>query len=74
MLLKEGSDMDIFIAIFRFFSEHSLCRAFANIWYLDAFLVFDKEALLCSLSEPSRNIWSACSKYLLLWKFPEKNA
>ena len=52
------------------FSGHWLCRAHANILYLNAFLVFDKEALLCSLSEPSGN---TCSKQQLLWNSQKKN-
>lgn len=63
MLLKQNSDMSIFVETIRFFIEHLLCSAHANFWYLYAFLVLCKEALLCVLSEPS---WNLCSKEQLL--------
>ena len=48
-LLKQGP------TFFLKFSEQPLCRPHANNLFLslDVFLVFDREYLMCSLSEPA---------------------
>ena len=51
--------------------EQLFCRAHTSIsfWPLDAFLVFNREALLCSLSEPATHL---STKEQLHRNFPEK--
>ena len=52
-LLKQGSD--IFLLTFSTFSEQPFFRPHTNnlFWSLDVFLVFDREYLMSSLSEPA---------------------
>ena len=49
---KRTSSRDIFLEYFQFFLGYLFWRSHANVfWSLDHFLVFDKEASECSLSE-----------------------
>ena len=53
---------------FSIFLENSVCRVHGNC---DAFLVFDREALLHSISEPAK---SRNPEEQSLWKLPEKKS
>ena len=56
MLLKQDSEIDIFHEFFLiFYSKDPFCRAYGIFffWYLDTFLVFDREVLLCSFLKPA---------------------
>lgn len=52
-MLKEDFDVDVFLESFLFFqSSHFAKRIKTFFRSLDALVVFDKEALLSSLSQP----------------------
>ena len=74
-LLKHNSDIGIVAGSFEFFikTTHSVEPGVYSVffWSLHVFLVFHRDALLCSLSGP---FIQKRSKEKLLWKFWEKFA